>query len=50
MTCSDAAWGGRRGRNRGARRAYKLTPGQMDAANRVLAVARAPVEHGFAHP
>lgn len=27
---------------------HKLTPGQKDA-NRVLAVGRAPVEHGFAH-
>ncbi|MFD8251559.1 hypothetical protein [Streptomyces werraensis] len=31
-----------------AGRAYKLTPGQK-TANRVLAVGRAPVEHGFAH-
>jgi hypothetical protein len=31
-----------------ANRAHKLTPGQKDA-NRVLAVGRAPVEHGFAH-
>ncbi|MEE1831842.1 transposase family protein [Streptomyces sp. SP17KL33] len=32
-----------------ARRAHELTPGQKDA-NRVLAVGRAPVEHGFAPP
>ncbi|MER8235119.1 transposase family protein [Streptomyces sp. NPDC094049] len=31
-----------------ASRTHKLTPGQKEA-NRVLAVARAPVEHGFAH-
>ncbi|MFG3111765.1 transposase family protein [Streptomyces tendae] len=31
-----------------ASRTHKLTPGQQ-AANRVLAVGRAPVEHGFAH-
>ncbi|PJM98628.1 hypothetical protein CG740_34905 [Streptomyces sp. CB01201] len=31
-----------------ANRIHKLTPGQKDA-NRVLAVGRAPVEHGFAH-
>ncbi|MEU1266930.1 transposase family protein [Streptomyces cellulosae] len=31
-----------------AGRAHKLTPGQK-TANRVLAVGRAPVEHGFAH-
>ncbi|WRZ96320.1 transposase family protein [Streptomyces sp. NBC_01007] len=31
-----------------ATRTHKLTPGQK-AANRVLAVGRAPVEHGFAH-
>ncbi|KMS69578.1 transposase, partial [Streptomyces viridochromogenes] len=31
-----------------ASRAHKLTPGQK-TANRVLAVGRAPVEHGFAH-
>ncbi|MEH0474824.1 transposase family protein [Streptomyces sp. B21-097] len=31
-----------------AGRTHKLTPGQKDA-NRVLAVGRAPVEHGFAH-
>ncbi|MFJ2722204.1 hypothetical protein [Streptomyces sp. NPDC087437] len=31
-----------------ASRAHKLTPGQKDAS-RVLAVVRAPVEHGFAH-
>ncbi|WSZ44746.1 transposase family protein [Streptomyces sp. NBC_00868] len=31
-----------------ASRTHKLTPGQKDA-NRVLAVGRAPVEHGFAH-
>ncbi|MER7694754.1 hypothetical protein [Streptomyces sp. NPDC097610] len=31
-----------------ATRAHKLTPGQKEA-NRVLAVGRAPVEHGFAH-
>lgn len=29
-------------------RTYKLTPGEK-AANRVLAVGRAPVQHGFAH-
>ncbi|MGW3202144.1 transposase family protein [Streptomyces sp. NPDC001118] len=29
-------------------RTHKLTPGQK-TANRVLAVGRAPVEHGFAH-
>jgi hypothetical protein len=29
-------------------RAHKLTPGQQEA-NRVLAVGRAPAEHGFAH-
>ncbi|MGW2104230.1 hypothetical protein ACWCPX_42550 [Streptomyces olivaceoviridis] len=32
-----------------ASRTHKLTPGQK-AAHRVLAVGRAPVEHGFAHP
>ncbi|MEU6654928.1 transposase family protein [Streptomyces sp. NPDC046900] len=32
-----------------ATRARKLTPGQKQA-NRVLAAARAPVEHGFANP
>ncbi|MFI6494830.1 transposase family protein [Streptomyces sp. NPDC050564] len=31
-----------------ASRTHKLTPGQKEA-NRVLAVGRAPVEHGFAH-
>lgn len=31
-----------------ASRTHKLTPGQKDA-NRVLAVGRPPVEHGFAH-
>ncbi|MFF9221972.1 transposase family protein [Streptomyces viridosporus] len=31
-----------------ASRAHKLTPSQK-AANRVFAVGRAPVEHGFAH-
>ncbi|MEV6962767.1 transposase family protein [Streptomyces sp. NPDC051207] len=31
-----------------ASRTHKLTPGQAEA-NRVLAVGRAPVEHGFAH-
>ncbi|WP_240499064.1 hypothetical protein [Streptomyces prasinus] len=31
-----------------ASRAHKLAPGQKDAI-RVLAVGRAPVEHGFAH-
>ncbi|MGW1507180.1 transposase family protein [Streptomyces mirabilis] len=31
-----------------ATRARKLTPGQKEA-NRILAVGRAPVEHGFAH-
>ncbi|KOG21713.1 IS5/IS1182 family transposase [Streptomyces viridochromogenes] len=31
-----------------ASRTHKLTPGQK-TANRVLAVGRAPVEHGFAH-
>ncbi|WP_406490346.1 transposase family protein [Streptomyces phaeochromogenes] len=31
-----------------ATRTHKLTPGQKEA-NRVLAVGRAPVEHGFAH-
>lgn len=31
-----------------ASRAHKLTPGQK-TANRILAVGRAPVEHGFAH-
>ncbi|WP_431045394.1 transposase family protein [Streptomyces sp. P1-3] len=31
-----------------ATRAHKLTPGQK-TVNRVLAVGRAPVEHGFAH-
>ncbi|MGW2877073.1 transposase family protein [Streptomyces sp. NPDC001233] len=31
-----------------AARTHKLTPGQKEA-NRVLAVGRAPVEHGFAH-
>jgi hypothetical protein len=31
-----------------ASRTHKLTPGQKDA-NRVLAIGRAPVEHGFAH-
>ncbi|MEN8652376.1 transposase family protein [Streptomyces sp. 21So2-11] len=31
-----------------ATRAHKLTPGEKQA-NRVLAAARAPVEHGFAH-
>jgi hypothetical protein len=31
-----------------ASRAHKLTPGQKDT-NWVLATARAPVEHGFAH-
>ncbi|MFC8394538.1 transposase family protein [Streptomyces sp. NPDC057238] len=31
-----------------ASRIHKLTPGQKDA-NRVLAIGRAPVEHGFAH-
>ncbi|MFJ4707659.1 transposase family protein [Streptomyces anulatus] len=31
-----------------ATRTHKLTPGQKEA-NRVLAVVRAPVEHGFAH-
>ncbi|MTE17645.1 hypothetical protein F0L17_00540 [Streptomyces sp. TRM43335] len=31
-----------------AGRTHKLTPGEK-AANRVLAVGRAPVEHGFAH-
>ncbi|WP_405573825.1 hypothetical protein OG418_00405 [Streptomyces phaeochromogenes] len=31
-----------------ATRAHKLTPGQK-TASRVLAVGRAPVEHGFAH-
>ncbi|MFE5729605.1 transposase family protein [Streptomyces sp. NPDC056528] len=29
-------------------RTHKLTPGEKEA-NRVLAVGRAPVEHGFAH-
>jgi hypothetical protein len=29
-------------------RTHKLTAGQKDA-NRVLAIGRAPVEHGFAH-
>ncbi|MFE3866305.1 hypothetical protein ACFXPT_38805 [Streptomyces goshikiensis] len=31
-----------------ASRIHKLTPGRKEA-NRVLAVGRAPVEHGFAH-
>ncbi|OCC13996.1 transposase family protein [Streptomyces sp. PTY087I2] len=31
-----------------ASRTHKLTPGQK-GANRVLAVGRAPAEHGFAH-
>ncbi|MET9887632.1 transposase family protein [Streptomyces sp. NPDC006430] len=31
-----------------ASRTHKLTPGQKEA-NRILAVGRAPVEHGFAH-
>ncbi|MFJ2705777.1 transposase family protein [Streptomyces sp. NPDC087428] len=31
-----------------ASRTHKLTPGEKEA-NRVLAVGRAPVEHGFAH-
>ncbi|WNE97115.1 transposase family protein [Streptomyces luomodiensis] len=31
-----------------ASRAHKLTSGQK-TANRVIAVGRAPVEHGFAH-
>ncbi|MFJ9847876.1 hypothetical protein [Streptomyces sp. NPDC101150] len=31
-----------------ATRARKLTPAEKEA-NRVLAAARAPVEHGFAH-
>ncbi|MEN8649155.1 hypothetical protein ABCR94_00510 [Streptomyces sp. 21So2-11] len=31
-----------------ATRTHELTPSQKDA-NRVLAVGRAPVEHGFAH-
>ncbi|MFC9891910.1 transposase family protein [Streptomyces pilosus] len=31
-----------------ATRTHKLTPGQKQA-NRVLAIGRAPVEHGFAH-
>lgn len=31
-----------------ATRTHKLTPGQKEA-NRVLAIGRAPVEHGFAH-
>ncbi|MET9444118.1 transposase family protein [Streptomyces sp. NPDC006610] len=31
-----------------ASRTHKLTPDQKEA-NRVLAVGRAPVEHGFAH-
>ncbi|MEU7640394.1 transposase family protein [Streptomyces sp. NPDC039016] len=31
-----------------ASRTRKLTPGQK-GANRVLAIGRAPVEHGFAH-
>ncbi|MFD5006643.1 transposase family protein [Streptomyces mutabilis] len=31
-----------------ANRTHKLTPGEKEA-NRVLAVGRAPVEHGFAH-
>ncbi|MEU7367109.1 transposase family protein [Streptomyces hygroscopicus] len=31
-----------------ATRTHKLTPGQKEA-NRVLALGRAPVEHGFAH-
>ncbi|WP_279329780.1 transposase family protein [Streptomyces sp. OS603R] len=31
-----------------ASRTHKLTPGQKEA-NRVLAVGRAPVEHGFTH-
>ncbi len=31
-----------------ASRAHKLTPGQK-TANHVLAVGRAPVEHGLAH-
>ncbi|WP_258044559.1 transposase family protein [Streptomyces sp. SM11] len=31
-----------------ATRARKLTPGEKQA-NRVLAAARAPVEHGFGH-
>ncbi|WP_438296266.1 transposase family protein [Streptomyces sp. HUAS TT7] len=31
-----------------ASRTHRLTAGQKDA-NRVLAVGRAPVEHGFAH-
>ncbi|GHB26004.1 hypothetical protein GCM10010346_57020 [Streptomyces chryseus] len=31
-----------------ASRTHKLTAGQKDA-NRVLAIGRAPVEHGFAH-
>lgn len=31
-----------------ASRTHKLTPGQKEA-NRVLAVGRAPAEHGFAH-
>ncbi|MFB6879068.1 hypothetical protein [Streptomyces sp. NPDC056323] len=31
-----------------ATRAHKLTPGQKDT-NPVLAVGRAPAEHGFAH-
>ncbi|WP_275695740.1 transposase family protein [Streptomyces noursei] len=31
-----------------ATRARKLTPGEKEA-NRVLAAARAPVEHGFGH-
>ncbi|WP_309144211.1 transposase family protein [Streptomyces sp. BR123] len=31
-----------------ATRTHRLTPGQKEA-NRVLAIGRAPVEHGFAH-
>lgn len=31
-----------------ASRTHKLTPGEK-IANRVLAIGRAPVEHGFAH-
>ncbi|MFH8520500.1 transposase family protein [Streptomyces gelaticus] len=33
-----------------ASRTHKLTPPGQKTANRVLAVGRAPVEHGFAHP
>ncbi|WP_329448928.1 hypothetical protein OG906_34820 (plasmid) [Streptomyces sp. NBC_01426] len=38
----------RRSSARPQARTHKLTPGQKEA-NRVLAVGRAPVEHGFAH-